>query len=394
MSARTLPTAASHGGIDGCMADLNRILAGYRDGALARRLLVRIHAAAAGLPRLRFMEVCGSHTMAVARFGLKGLLPANLRLLSGPGCPVCVTPAGYLDHARALAALPGVALTTFGDMLRVPAGEGTLEDARARGADVRVVFSPLETLDLARREPERTFVFLGVGFETTAPATAALLRAAEASAPANLAVLVGHKTMPAAMRTLAAAPDLRLDGFLCPAHVSTIIGTAPYRFLAAEYGKPCVVTGFEPVDILEGIARLAEQARDGRAEVENQYRRAVRPEGNPVARALLDAVFEPAEAEWRGLGILAGSGLRLRERYRVYDAARRFPVEIPPGRPHPGCRCGEVMRGALEPEECRLFGTACAPEHPLGPCMVSQEGACAAAHRYGGVLPPAPGGAR
>jgi hydrogenase expression/formation protein HypD len=364
---------------------LNRIAAGFRDGGLARHLAARIARTAEGLPPVRFMEVCGSHTMAVARFGLRGLLPENVRLTSGPGCPVCVTPESYLDHAVALATETGAVVATFGDMVRVPGSVQSLEAAAAEGARVRVVFSPLEALDLARSEASREVVFLGIGFETTAPSTAALVGEAKRSGAKNLSVLAGHKTMPAAMRALAAAPDLEIDGFLCPAHVTTIIGLEPYRFLAGEFEKPCVVAGFEPVDVLLGVLRLLEQVREGRAAVENAYSRVARPEGNPRARRLLAEAFVPVESVWRGLGAIPGSGLALNDTYAEFDAASRFSVSLPEPRPHPGCRCGDVMRGALEPAECRLFGSACRPERPLGPCMVSREGACAAAYRYGGI---------
>lgn len=335
-----------------------------------------------------FMEVCGTHTMAIARYGLRMLLPEGVRLISGPGCPVCVTSQASIDHFIALGRRPGTVLTCFGDMIRVPGSEWSLEQEQARGADVRVVASALEALAIAKSAPEREVVFFGVGFETTAPSVALALRDARDQGAANFSVLSAHKLIPPALRALADADDVRIDGFICPGHVSVIIGAEAYRFLPDEFGKPCVIAGFEPVDVLRAIELLIRQMQNGRPEVAIGYRRAVSPEGNLRAREAMAEVFQPADAEWRGLGTLPASGLAMREEFAAHDAGRRFEVELPAsaeaaaaGR---GCRCGDVLRGLIEPSECALFGVACRPSHPLGPCMVSSEGACAAYYRYRG----------
>jgi hydrogenase expression/formation protein HypD len=341
---------------------------------------VRELAGRVGRP-VRIMEVCGTHTMSAFRSGLRSVLPPGLQLLSGPGCPVCVTPGEYVDHALALADRPDTVITTFGDLLRVPGSRSSLEVARARGASVRIVYSALDALALARQEG-REVVFLGVGFETTAPGSAWAIREAARGVP-NFSVLGAHKTMPEAMAALLRSGELRIDGFLCPGHVSVIIGSRPYEFIPREFGRPCVVTGFEPADMLEGITRLLRQVAEGRAEVEIQYTRSVSPEGNPRAQALLGEVFEPCDAEWRGLGRIPGSGLRIRDRFGAQDAARRFPgIQAAKASEPRGCRCGDVLRGAATPAECPLFRTACTPATPVGACMVSSEGTCAAYYRY------------
>lgn len=357
----------------------------YRDQALVQGLAQALQREAAGLSEpVNFMEVCGTHTMAIAQFGLKSLLPPQIRLVSGPGCPVCVTPVAYLDHALALAADPANIVATFGDLLRVPGSSSSLLAERARaGADIRVVYSPLDAVRLAVQHPERRVVFLGVGFETTAPTVAAAILAAQQQALKNFFVLTSHKTMPAPMRALSTDAALKLRGYLCPAHVSTVIGAAAYRPLADQYGIPCVVTGFEPADILQGILWLLRQHRDGKARVENQYRRAVSWEGNRRAQHLLAQVFEPCSAQWRGLGDIDRSGLKICDRYAGFDAARQLPVTLPEPREPSGCRCGDVLTGRIAPQECPLFGTVCTPELPAGACMVSSEGSCAAAWRYG-----------
>ncbi len=328
------------------------------------------------------MEVCGTHTMSIARAGLRSVLPEGLRLVSGPGCPVCVTATGYVDTAIELARRPEVILATFGDMMRVPGSAGSLEEAKARGADVRVVYSPMRSLEMAAAEPLRTVVFLGVGFETTAPATAALIKYADACKAKNFAVLSAHKLIPPALEALAASPDLAIDGFILPGHVSVVLGLAPYRFLAEKFGRPCVVTGFEPTDVLEATRMLLGQIAEGRAEVENEYTRVVRPDGNPDARAAVDEVFETADASWRGFGVIPASGLALRERFAAFDAEKQFGVKVPSDEPRTGCRCGDVLRGKIRPPECPLFADPCTPANPIGPCMVSSEGACAASYRY------------
>ena len=349
----------------------------------ASRLLERIRLAASGLGRpVSLMEVCGTHTVAISRGGLRELLPEEVRLLSGPGCPVCVTAQGFIDAAIDLAESGRVTLATYGDMLRVPGTAGSLELAKAAGADVRTVYSVLEALELAGATPGRPVVFLAVGFETTAPATAVALGEARAAGLANFFVLDAHKRIVPAMLALTAAADVAIDGFIAPGHVSVVIGLAPYEPVARA-GRPCVVTGFEPVDVLEAIALLLEMLAAGRSEVRNQYRRAVRPEGNPTARAELEAVFQVAPAEWRGLGFIPESGFGLREEFRRLDARAAFGIEVAPAPELPGCRCGEVLRGALDPQQCLLFGSACTPAHPQGPCMVSREGSCGIAYRFG-----------
>ncbi len=344
---------------------------------------------------LTFMEVCGTHTMAAARSGLHSLLPPKIRLISGPGCPVCVTPVDYLDHALALAKLDGVTIATFGDLMRVPgsvvpgsiddtsrAAPPSLADARARGADVRIVYSPLDAIALAARYPERHVVFLGVGFETTAPILAASILIARDQELDNFSMLSAAKTIPEAMEALANADDLALNGFLCPGHVSVILGANAYLPLAENHGIPCAIAGFEPLEIMRGVASLVGQVQSREARVDNCYPGAVCPEGNRKARETLYRVFEPADSIWRGLGKIPGSGLALRSEYSVFDASARFDIALPKPVEPKGCRCGEVLRGVLKPEGCGLFGTTCTPEAPRGACMVSSEGSCAAAYHY------------
>jgi hydrogenase expression/formation protein HypD len=353
----------------------------FRDRAAAAGLLQQIGRVDLREP-VTFMEVCGSHTMAISRSGIRSLLPERVRLVSGPGCPVCVTPISNIDHAIALAGRPDVTLATFGDLIRVPGSASSLERERAAGADVRVVYSTLDALALARREPGRQVIFLGVGFETTAPTVAAALLEADATGLTNFFVLSDHKVMPPPMRALMEAPDVNVRGFLCPGHVSAVIGANAYRFLADEYGASCVVAGFEPLDILQAVLLLMKQAAQGRAEVENAYGRAVTAEGNVAAQAVLARAFTPAEAEWRGFGVIPASGLRIRSEFEHLDAARRFDVSIPQGRDHPACRCPDVLRGVVTPPECPLFARTCTPADPVGACMVSTEGTCAAYYRY------------
>jgi hydrogenase expression/formation protein HypD len=354
----------------------------FRDQALVQDLARRLAALTENPATV--MEVCGTHTMAAARFGLKTLLPPEVRLISGPGCPVCVTAQSDLDAFLALGSEPHVVLASFGDMLRVPGTQTSLEGLRARGAEVRVVYSPLDAVDLARQTPEKHLVFFGVGFETTMPATALAIQTAAASGLDNFSVWCVHKTMPAALKALLAAGEVRVSGLLCPGHVTTIIGTAAYDFIPAEFGLPCAVTGFEPVDMLLGIESILRQLKEGRPTVDNVYTRAVKVPPNPRARELLAEVFAPQDAEWRGLGTIPGSGVGIREPYARFDARARFPQVwerlTPP--PPSACRCGEVLRGVMRPVECPLFAAKCTPAQPLGPCMVSTEGACAAAYRY------------
>jgi hydrogenase expression/formation protein HypD len=356
----------------------------YRDPALARQLLDQI--ARASTRPVQFMEFCGGHTHAIFRFGLREVLPDTVRLSSGPGCPVCVTSATDLERAIALARVPGAILTTFGDMLRVPGSSGSLENARALGADIRIVYSTLDALEIAKQNPDRPVIFLGVGFETTAPTIAAAVLQAEAEEIPNFYLFSVHKLTPPATSAILDAGEVRLDGVIGPGHVTAIIGADAWRFLPDERGVPCAISGFEPLDILRAVAMLVEMAESGRPDVGNAYGRGVKPAGNPVALQMLDRVFEVTAADWRGFGPIPDSGLALRAQYAHRDAALAFPVEVQFVEEPKGCRCGEVLRGVLVPPECPLFRRVCSPRNPIGPCMVSAEGACAAYHRYGGEL--------
>lgn len=359
-------------------------LALFRDPRAARALVSALGEAADPASRpLTFMEVCGTHTMAIHQHGIRSLLPESIRLISGPGCPVCVTPIAYVDHALALARRTDTIVATFGDLARVPGSTGSLQDEKARGADIRIVYSPLDAVALARKNPEREVVFLGVGFETTTPTIAGAILEAQGLGLTNFSVLSANKTMPAPMAALTADPDLAIDGYLCPAHVATVIGAEGFRSLAENYGIPCVITGFEPLDILQGLLMLTRQARAVEARVEIQYSRFVRPEGNTKAREIMARIFAPCDADWRGIGPIPGSGLRIRDEFADYDAARKLPVIVEPAREPAGCRCGEILKGKLAPRACPLFGATCTPESPVGACMVSSEGACAAAYKYG-----------
>lgn len=329
------------------------------------------------------MEVCGTHTMALFRTGIRSMLPDNVRLLSGPGCPVCVTPMGVVDAAVDIARREGAALATFGDMVRVPGSRSSLEAAKAEGADVRVVYSPLDALKAAEAEPRRRMVFFAIGFETTSPTVAATVAYARERGVSNFLILPAHKLIPPAMEAVLDTGDVRLDGFLCPGHVSVTTGSAVFEPIARHHRVPCVVTGFEADDILEGVAMLLRQLMEGEAKVEIQYRRWVNREGNRTAQARLDEVFEVADAAWRGLGVIPRSGLDLREDFRGFDALAQLGVAVPPELENPGCSCGDVLRGLIEPPECPLFGSQCTPASPVGPCMVSTEGSCAAFYKYG-----------
>lgn len=355
----------------------------FRDPAAARAL-VRSITELAGDDEFKFMEVCGGHTHTIYRHGLEHILPANIELVHGPGCPVCVIPMGRVDDAMWLAEQPGVIFTTFGDMMRVPGSRGSLLDAKARGADVRFVYSPLDSLKIAVENPDKHVVFFAVGFETTAPSTAVTLVRAKALGVTNFSVFCNHVTIVPPIKAILESPDLRLSGFLGPGHVSTVVGTAPYRFVPEGYGLPLVVAGFEPLDILASVCMLLQQIRDGRAEVENQYSRVVRAEGNVAALTLLGETMElRPHFEWRGLGFISQSALKVASAYAEFDAEERFSMPGVRVADPKACQCGEVLKGVLKPWECKVFGTACTPETPIGTCMVSPEGACAAYYNFG-----------
>jgi hydrogenase expression/formation protein HypD len=355
----------------------------YRDPAAARGLVARITELADG-GHYKFMEICGGHTHTIYRHGIEHLLPTSVELVHGPGCPVCVIPMGRVDDAISISGQPGVIFTSFGDMMRVPGSRGSLLEAKAHGADIRVVYSPLDALRIAAENPEREVVFFAVGFETTAPSTAATLLRARSDGVMNFSIFSNHVIIGPPLRAILESADLSLDGFIGPGHVSTVIGQRPYRFVAEEYHKPVVTAGFEPLDILQAIAMLMAQVVEGRCCVENQYTRCVSEEGNPRALAMLEEVFELRPSfEWRGLGYIAESALKPRAEFAPWDAELRFNVPGVRVEDPKACQCGEVLRGAIKPWECKVFGTACTPETPIGTCMVSAEGACAAYYNFG-----------
>lgn len=357
----------------------------YRDPELARLQLEAISKTLDGYEgTLTLMEVCGTHTMAIYQHGIRSLVPDKIKLISGPGCPVCVTPVGYVDHAVALARQPDTIIATFGDMVRVPGSSSSLLIEQARGAEIKIVYSPLDAITLAEKNPDKNIIFLGVGFETTAPAVAGAVLTAERKQLENFFVLCSHKTMPAPMAALAGDPDLQVDGYLCPAHVSAIIGANAYQPLVDAYHVPCVITGFEPLDVLQGVLMLARQVVSGDARVETQYRRVVKTNGNEKARDILYTVFEPCSARWRGIGDIQGSGLQLRKNFARYDATQQLKVLVEDPVEHKGCLCGEILKGKVRPNDCPLFRSICTPEDPVGACMVSSEGTCAAEYKYGG----------
>jgi len=365
-------------------------VAEYRDGRLARALARRIALEARAPDGYHFMEFCGGHTHAISRYGLEDLLPQSVRLIHGPGCPVCVLPIGRIDTAIRLAERPEVTLCSYGDLMRVPASDGaSLLKAKAAGSDIRMVYSSLDALSIARREPQRQVVFFAIGFETTTPATALAIRIAARERLENFSVFCNHVLTPSAIQNILESPDIRelgrvrIDGFIGPAHVSAVIGSEPYAFFAQEFAKPVVIAGFEPLDVMQAVVMLVRQINEGRHEVENQYGRAVRTEGNERAKADVAAIFELRKSfEWRGLGVVPYSALRIKRPYAAFDAERRFGLEYVPARDNPGCQCGAVLRGLKHPTDCKLFGTVCTPENPMGSCMVSSEGACAAHWTY------------
>ena len=363
----------------------------FRDPALARNLAASLRAAADPARRYSFMEFCGGHTHALARHGVLDLLPPNLRMIHGPGCPVCVLPVGRIDMAIELALRRGVMLCTYGDVMRVPASAGlSLQRAKAQGADIRMVYSPADALQLARANPSREVVFLAIGFETTTPPSALVIRQAAREGLQNFSLLCNHVLTPAAITHILNSPEvarygtLPLDGFVGPAHVSIVIGSAPYEPFASAWHKPVVIAGFEPLDLMQAILMLVRQVNEGRAEVENQFTRAVSRDGNRVAQALMAEVFEPRESfEWRGLGEVSASALQIRPAFAAFDAEARFGLQYQAVPDHKQCECGAILRGVKQPTDCKLFATVCTPENPMGSCMVSSEGSCAAHYTYG-----------
>jgi hydrogenase expression/formation protein HypD len=359
-------------------------LSGFRDADNVQRIAREIAQLKLDKP-VRLMEVCGGHTAAIYRFALRDLLPPEVILLSGPGCPVCVTANDFIDRAVALSMLPDHTVATFGDLIRVPGSSLSLAEARARGGDVRVFYSSADAVDFAKTHPDKTVIFLGIGFETTACTLAATLAQAVDENVSNFRMLSALKTMPEALTVLFSDPDSTVDGLILPGHVTAVTGTRDFEFIPRDFKIPSVVSGFEPSDLMETVLMLCRQLKEGRAEVENQYRRVVRMDGNPQAKALMSRMFTASDMSWRGFGEIPASGLAIRQEYSAWDAAS-IPVTVEPTREHPGCRCGEVLRGKIHPTNCALFGKICSPENPRGACMVSAEGACAAVYHFAGEI--------
>jgi hydrogenase expression/formation protein HypD len=356
----------------------------FRDPLMARGLAKQIAALCEPDRQYKFMEVCGGHTHTIYKHGLEDYLPEAITLVHGPGCPVCVLPMGRIDDAIAIAEQPDVILTSFGDMMRVPGGRGSFFDAKARGADIRMVYSPLDALKIARQNPDKRVVFMAIGFETTAPSTALTVLRAAAEDVENFSIFCNHVTIIPAIKAILDSPDLRLDGFIGPGHVSTVIGCRPYEFISRDFGKPLVIAGFEPLDILQAIYLLLKQLAEGRRQVENQYRRVAPWDGNRKALEVINTVMELRPSfEWRGLGFISHSALTVRDAFADYDAERIFALPGVRVSDPKACQCGEVLKGVLKPWECKVFGTACTPETPIGTCMVSSEGACAAYYNFG-----------
>ncbi len=353
----------------------------YQNSELARRLAARI--AKRPTKPIKLMEFCGGHTHAIMRYGIRQLLPKTVEMKAGPGCPVCVTATADLDKAIAIAHLPGVIITTFGDMIRVPGSYSSLQQARAEGADIRVVYSAVDAVEIAKTNPKKPVIFIGIGFETTAPTIAASIIKAQEDRIENFYVLSLLKLTPPVMKALLELGEVKLDGIICPGHVSVIIGSYPYEFIPRDYNISCVISGFEPLDILLCVDKLVEQIESGQPRVEIAYRRGVKPQGNKKALELMDEVFEIDGANWRGISVVAQSGLRINQKYEHFDASTIFQLNLKPVREPKGCRCGDILRGIATPPECKLFGKICTPEKPIGPCMVSNEGACAAYYKYG-----------
>jgi len=361
-----------------------RFITEFRQPELAKGLISQIHQRSR--TPARFMEFCGGHTVTIFRYGIRQTLPKTLEMVSGPGCPICVTANADIDKAIALSQIPNAIITTFGDMLKVPGSRSSLQEAKAGGADVRMVYSTVDALDMARGNPDRPVVFIGIGFETTAPTIAASVLQARAEGISNYYVLSQHKLCPPVIRALLDSGEVKLGGLICPGHVSAIIGSRSWEFIARDYHIPCVVSGFEPIDILQCISMLVEQVEKGESRVEIAYRRGVRPEGNQRALELMEQVFEPCSAQWRGMGEVPDSGLKLRGEFKHFDAEVAFDIKPGPVDEPKGCICGHILRGVKTPLDCNLYGKTCTPEHPVGPCMVSSEGSCSAYYLYGGDL--------
>jgi hydrogenase expression/formation protein HypD len=356
----------------------------YRDPELGKKLLERIHRLSHKPARL--MEFCGGHTVAIFKNGLRQLLPPNIEMLSGPGCPICVTAAADLDKAIALGKMPGIIITSFGDMIRVPGSRSSLQQAKAEGADVRIVYSAQDAIAIARDNLDKSVVFIGIGFETTAPTIAASIMQAEQEKLKNYFVLSLHKVCPPIMKAILDLGEVNINGIICPGHVSAVIGSRPYQFLADDYHIACAVSGFESIDILLAVDRLVEQIESDRPEVAVPYSRGVKPEGNVTALRLMDTVFEIGDADWRGIGVVPDSGLQIRPRYEKFDAVKNFEIKPVSSREPKGCICGAILRGVSTPVHCKLFRNTCTPENPVGPCMVSSEGSCAAYYQYEGKI--------
>jgi len=351
----------------------------YRNKEIAQNILWQIKSISQ--KKINLMEVCGSHTVSIFRNGIRKILPPNINLISGPGCPVCVTPIQYIDEIIAFSRKDNFIITTFGDMIRVPGSNSTLEKEKANGSDIRIVYSTLDALKIAYDNPFKNVVFMGVGFETTSPTIASVILKAKEEKINNFSVLCVAKIMPPAMKSLLDAEEVNIDGFICPGHVSAIIGSKPYSFIASQYNIPCVISGFEPLDILQTIFMLVKQIEKNKAKVEIQYKRIVKPEGNKIALEKINRVFKIVDSEWRGMGKIPLSGLEIRDKYEQFNA-RKFSISVERPKEISGCRCGEVLRGIIIPPECPLFGKICTPEDPKGACMVSSEGTCAAYYKY------------
>ena len=356
----------------------------YQNPDIARKIIERIRELSGNISgEIRLMEVCGTHTMAIGKTGMRKLIPEKIDLLSGPGCPVCVTPNSYLSKAIHYSRTKDVIITTFGDMMRIPVSGNSLEREKGKGSSTSIVYSAADSLKIAEENPRKNVIFLAVGFETTAPTVAATIKIASEKKIRNFYILTGHKLIPPALRTLVKDPELEVNGFICPGHVSTIIGKEPYDFIAEDYKLPCVIAGFETLDVIQAVFMLLRQLVEGKAKVEIQYKRAVRVEGNKKALKLMHEVFEISESEWRGLGEIPASGLKLKSEFSSFDAESQFPVDVPDVQEDTDCICGEVLRGIKKPFDCKLFRTRCSPENPVGACMVSSEGTCAAYFKYG-----------